>query len=129
MAVVVIVTVVVAWLQAVASISSSTESFNFIQLAIAMIFLICPFDNLYIHILLEIYISVLLALQVVAIEVVVIVVVSVAVTVVLAVVCTYWLLVRCSSPNSSESSNLVPKSILEMLYFDNLDAYNVFGFS
>ena len=49
--------------------------------------LICPFDNLDVHINLEILIPVLLALEVVAIE---IVVVDVAVIVVLVVVCTYW---------------------------------------
>ena len=53
--------------------------------------LICPFDKLYVHILLEIFISMLLALQVVAIEVIV---VNIAVTVVLAVVRTFSLLVR-----------------------------------
>ena len=56
-----------------------------------MTLLICPVDNLYVHILLEIFISTLLALQVVAIGVVV---VNVAATVALVVACAYCLLVR-----------------------------------
>ena len=54
-----------------------------------MTLLTCPFDSLYVYILLEIFISLLLALQVVAIEVV-LGLVNVAVTVVLVVVRTYW---------------------------------------
>ena len=65
-----------------------------------MTLLVCPFDDLYLHMLLEIFISILLTLQVVAIVVVVVVVVNVAVTVVLEVVCTHYPLVRRSSPLS-----------------------------
>ena len=67
---------------------SSPGSSNLIQIAIAVTLLICPFDNLYFHKLLESFMPMLLALQVVAIELVVVaVVINVAVTVVLAVVC------------------------------------------
>ena len=71
------------------------------MLAIAMTLLICPFDNLYVNILLEIFISMLLTLQVASIEVVVVVillVVNVTVTVVLAVVSTYCLLIETIFP-------------------------------
>ena len=51
--------------------------FKSTQLVIAMPLLICPFDNLCVHLLLEIFISVFFALQVVVIEVVVIVTVTV----------------------------------------------------
>jgi len=51
--------------------------------------LVCPFDNLYVHILLEIFILMLLALEVVAIVAVVVVIVVVVVNVALAVACTY----------------------------------------
>ena len=78
------------------SFSSSPESFNLIQLAIVMLLRICPFDNLYVHILIEIFVSMLLALEVVAIEVVVAVVVNAAVKVLLVVMCTDYLLVRWS---------------------------------
>jgi hypothetical protein len=44
---------------------------NLIEIVIAMTLSICPFDNLYIYILLEIFNLMLLALQVVAIELVV----------------------------------------------------------
>ena len=70
----------------------------------AMILLICSFDNLHIHILLEIFILLLLTLQVVAIEVVagaivlvVVELVNVAVTVAIILVCRYCLLVSWSS--------------------------------
>ena len=59
---------------------------------------ICPFDNLYIHILPENFILMLLALQVVAIEevvrVVALVVVNVTVVAVLIVAGTYCVLVN-----------------------------------
>ena len=61
-----------------------------------MTLLICPFDNLYGRMLLEISISMLLALQIIAKKVVVVVVVVAngVLTVALAVVRTYCLLVR-----------------------------------
>ena len=46
-----------------------------------MTVVICPFDNLYIHVLLEIFILILFALQVVVVEVVVDIVVVLAVVV------------------------------------------------
>ena len=79
------------------SVSLSPGRLNSIKLAIPMTLLICPFDNLYVYILLEISSSMLLALQVIAMDVViVIVVVNVRIILVLAEMCIYSLLVRRS---------------------------------
>ena len=78
---------------------------NLIQLAIAVTMSICPFDNLYIHILLETVALMLSILQVVAIEIVVGAIVTVVEelvivkgVVVLVLVHTYCLLVKLIFP-------------------------------